>query len=69
MKEGWSGFFTIQENKDSAQFNVHDAHFYVKDKTDEVKETQNLEAGKYIKKPLTLVSGPAIKEELIKNWC
>jgi two-component system, cell cycle sensor histidine kinase and response regulator CckA len=35
--------------------------------TDEVKETQRLGAGKYIKKPLTLESlGPAIREELEK---
>jgi len=33
--------------------------------TDEVKETQKLGAGKYIKKPLTLEKiGPAVKEEL-----
>ena len=33
--------------------------------TDEVKETQKLGAGQYIKKPLTLESlGPVIKEEL-----
>jgi two-component system cell cycle sensor histidine kinase/response regulator CckA len=36
--------------------------------TDEVKETQRLGAGKYIKKPLTLLSiGMAIKEELEKS--
>ena len=33
--------------------------------TDEVKETQRLGAGQYIKKPLTLETiGPAVKEEL-----
>jgi DNA-binding NtrC family response regulator len=35
--------------------------------TDEVKETQQIDAGKYIKKPLTLERlGPVIKEELRK---
>ena len=35
--------------------------------TDDVKKTQKLGAGQYIKKPLTLTKiGPALKEELKK---